>query len=223
MGGISAYAGGIVMMGGGVPSGVTPDTISYESNASASKTDGTDLVIAKPASTASGDMLVAVIVQDTNENAVTLPDGWTLIHDIISSSSRTTVAYKEAGGSEGESYTFSNADTYKTGVVARFSKTGGTWDIEAASEVATGSTTSISSTSVTATDNSMLVWFFGSDDNQTITGAPADMTEVATTAPGSLLSGIWYEARSSGAVTKTLTLAGNADMAAIAVVLDLVP
>lgn len=198
-------------------------TISYESSASASNTSGTALVITKPASTASGDMLVVIVVQDGSEGtAVTLPAGWTLIHDIVVSSSRTTVAYKEAGGSEGENYTFTNVDTYKTGVMARFSKSGGTWDIEAASET-TSITSSITSASVTATDNSMLLFCWGSDDALTISSAPADMTQIAVTSPGSAHAGMWYEARSAGAITKTLSTTGGGDVAAIAVVLDLVP
>jgi len=211
------------MMGGGVAA-TAAATISYESYATASNTSTADLVINKPTGTAEGDLLVVTIIQDTSDTTtVTLPDGWTLIHDIASSSSRTTVAYKTAGASEGASYTFTNTDTYKAGVISRFSKSGGTWDIEAASETAISASTTITSASVTATNDSMLLFCWGSDDNVTVSTAPANMTQIHVAAPGSAMAGMWYEARSAGDVTKSLIVSANHDGAAIAVILDLVP
>lgn len=215
-----AMADGYVL---GWPAAGGSNTISYGSYASAQNLTTADLVINKPANTAEGDLLIAVIVQDTGTTpTVTLPDGWTLLHDLDAASSLTTVAYKVAGASEGDSYTFTNTDTYKAGIVSRFTKSGGTWDIEASSEATASG--DVTTGSVTATNNSMLILCFGSDDAGTFTsGYPADMTLIKQESPGSAEAAMWYEARSAGAVQKVIDMVGGGDNVGIAVVVDLVP
>lgn len=212
-----SYAGGIMMMGGGVAASAS--TISYATFASNSNTSTTDLVITKPTDTAEGDLLVVAVIDDTSVDLTAT--GWTVIQEIESSSSRTTVAYKVAGASEGANYTFTSSSTYKSGVIVRFTKSGGTWDIEASSELAGDG--NITSTAVTATDNSVLIIGFGSDDAADITADPADMTEVAVVLPGSAAVGMWYEARSAGSVQKSISVTGQSNNnAIIAVVIDVV-
>lgn len=220
----SAFAGQGMGPGPGVKgyaSGVS--TISYGSYASAQNLTTADLVINKPTGTVEGNLLIVTIIDDTGSTpAITLPDGWTLLNDLLAASSLTTVAYKVAGASEGDTYTFTNTNTYKAGIISRFTKSGGTWDIEASSEIeATGDVTTAS---VTATDNSMLVLCFGSDDAGTFTaGYPADMTLIKQESPGSAEAAMWYEARSAGAVQKVIDMVGGGDNVGIAVVVDLVP
>jgi len=179
------------------------------------ETSSTDLVIVKPASTVLGDLLVVSVIDDANADLTHA--GFTRIEQTTISSSRLTVAYKVATGSEPANYTFSSSSSYKSGILARYTKTGGTWNIEDSSQN-TGSG-DITSTSVTATDNSMLLICFGSDDNSGLDDTPVNMTQIDYRQPGSATVGAWYEARSAGAVTKTVENTGG-DNSIIAVVIE---
>lgn len=197
-------------------------TISYGSYASQT-TSSASCVIAKPTGTAEGDLLIVALIDDAAGNP-TLPDGWTLIQDIESSSSELTVAYKVAGASEGSDYTFAGTGCEIRGIISRFTKSGGTWDIEASSEAAeTTATTTITTASVTATDDSMLFVAFGSDDvsGGSISTAPADMTQITGILVTSAVVTTYYQARSAGAVTKSITFGDIGNLTAIAVVIDL--
>lgn len=218
------YAGqGIIPSAVYYAAGEATPTISYGSYASAQNLTTADLVINKPTGTVEGDLLIVTIIDDTGESpAITLPAGWTLLHDLAAGSSLTTVAYKVAGASEGDTYTFTNTHTYKAGIISRFTKSGGTWDIEASSEATASG--DVTTGSVTATDSSMLVLCYGSDDASTLTsGYPENMTLIRQQSPGSAEVAMWYEARSAGAVQKVIDLVAGGDNVGIAVVLDLVP
>ena len=199
------------------------NTISYASYASQT-TASASCVIGKPSGTAEGDLLIVALIDDAAGNP-TLPDGWTLIQNIESSSSELTVAYKVAGASEGSDYTFAGSGCEIRGIISRFTKSGGTWDIEASSEAAeTTATTTITTASVTATDNSMLFVAFGSDDTSggSISTAPADMTQIAGVLVETAIVTTYYQARSAGVVTKSITFGDIGNLTAIAVVIDLV-
>jgi hypothetical protein len=181
-------------------------------------------VISKPTGTAEGDLLIVALIDDAAGNP-TLPDGWTLINDIESSSSELTVAYKVAGGSEGSDYTFAGTGCEIRGIISRFTKSAGTWDIEASSEAAeVTAVATITTASVTATDNSMLFVAYGSDDTSggSISTGPADMTQIAGILVETAIVTTYYQARSAGAVTKSITFSDIGNLTAIAVVIDLV-
>jgi hypothetical protein len=215
-----------VTAGGGIPVAAV-DTISYRSEAHAETTSsGSKITVNKPANTAQGDIMIAAIGSDGNGLATC--SGWTVLHDLANGTSALTVLYKVAGESEGASYEFSlSASNIHAGIITTFQKTGGTWDVEASSEVASsGAAASLESSSITCTNNSMLYLAFHSDGDGTISTAPADMTSIywAAYPSGGTLSahlGAWYEARNSGAVTKTVGTNSD-ELISIAVCLDLV-
>lgn len=67
--------------------------------------NGTSVVITKPAGTVAGDVLLAII--SCNNQNVTPPSGWVQLFDSSSGVFRCQAFYKLAGGSEPSSYTFS--------------------------------------------------------------------------------------------------------------------
>ena len=88
----------------------------------------------------------------------------------------------------------------------------------------TTATATITTASVTATDNSMLFVAYGSDDTSggSISTAPADMTQIAGILVETAIVTTYYQARSAGAVTKSITFSDIGNLTAIAVVIDLV-
>jgi len=73
-------------------------------------TNGTTLVINKPAGTINGDLMIAFMAGNS-ATTWTGDTGWTEIADQGSNSPSTRIAYKVAGSSEGASYTFTNANS----------------------------------------------------------------------------------------------------------------
>jgi hypothetical protein len=84
---------------------------------SAYNAGATSVAITKPASTVSGNLMIAFVCsQDTNGTAtVTTLAGWTYINDIMHNFTTSNAAthlyafYRVAGGSEGSSYTFTGS------------------------------------------------------------------------------------------------------------------
>jgi hypothetical protein len=212
-----ADARGLMMMGGGVAAAAAY-TLTYRSM---SESDTPATSIDKPLNCADGDIMVAAVISDTAE-AQTMT-GWTGITAVDSSSSRLTVAYKVAS-SEGASYQFTSATADDSAFIACFTKSGGTWHIEAynSGAITTSTGQAVSTGEVTATSsNSMLIVAIGNDDLHAVTTAPADMTLISDLLIGSRGLAGYYEARSSGAVTKTSVSAEDTpnDLSAIGVVI----
>ena len=179
-----------------------------------------------PTNTVDGDIMIATVVDDLQQN-VTAPGGWTLIVRAGSGWPIPTLStfYRIASSDSGP-YAFTGTDANIRSVgatVSTFQKTSGTWDVEdnAVSEEADAST--ITTSSVTATNNSMLICTFGSDGNTTVSSAPASMTLSKTQTCASVANNTYYESRSSGAVTKSLTYSFSEELVSVAIVLDLVP
>ncbi len=98
-------------------------SFAFRSKASTSNgTAGTTLTITKPAGTAAGDILVA-LVGVANNNTVTPPAGWTLLSTVDPGVNLRTVGYwKLAGSSEAASYAWTfGASARNIGIILAYS------------------------------------------------------------------------------------------------------
>lgn len=102
-------------------------TVAYRSSATATTTtttDGSSVTITKPAGTASGDTLVAVLTGYLASNTLTVPTGWLLTSFSNDGVGLYVWVYqKMAGGSEAANYTFTWTSSVGalTGSIAAFS------------------------------------------------------------------------------------------------------
>ena len=196
-------------------------TIAFVNYTSATAGATGVLTISTPTDTAEGDILIASVVADI-VGAVSSPNWDTVVTVNTDGDITTAMLYKVAGSSEPASYDFTmTGASYPSGVIMTFEKGAGDddWDIATASSNTEISANTITTTSVTATDNSTLVCSFGNDDNESVTSAPADMTGYVAMSAGTTLA-MYYEARSAGAITKSLTYGGGAEeLSALALVL----
>ena len=220
---LSVFAGTTYIDGvGAADSGGGSETISFraqDSNTAASE----EVTVTRPTGTTDGDILVAMVINDSTGEVTADTGTWTEISN-VGTGMNMSIFYKEAS-SEPASHTFTtNGAADATAIVAAFSKTGGTWDLQdnANSNLASGN--SLTTGSVTATDNSMLICAWSNDDNEAVSSPPSGMTLIANQNGGSVSVDGYYESRSSGAVTKSLTYSGGGEeLRSIAIVLDLVP
>jgi hypothetical protein len=143
---------------------------------SATAEASTSLVLPKPAGTATGDVLIAQVVNRGN-SAITAPSGWTLIRDTPKGTAeRMATFYKVAGASEPTSYTFTSTNA--------FGKAGGVADwvhVDASSPIvessgASGTGTTATAGSVTTVAGSPLMLVVGINDQTTVT-QPAGFSE----------------------------------------------
>ena len=146
-----------------------PPVLASVATAVQNTEDELRLTIGKPAGTASGDLLIAVLAFDHNVNP-SAPAGWTLIGD-QNNSNYVTVAvwYKIAGGSEPGSYTFtwssSDEEEKAVGAILRYTGAHATAPINA-SGFATGSSASPTAPDITTTTaNTTVLRIFGADDD----------------------------------------------------------
>lgn len=94
----------------------------YISNTTASKSSGTTLTITKPASTTSGDLLIAVLVAN-GTNGWNQLTGWTRLNNITVDPS-TSLQYRVADGTEGASFGFVGGSVRGSGTIMRFTGAG---------------------------------------------------------------------------------------------------
>jgi hypothetical protein len=141
-----------------------------------------NLTLDKPAGTASGDLMLALIVPNTDNLNETPPSGWTKIEERTGAGyvPGPTIYWKQAGGSEPSTYDWACTGVFK-GVILSYDNADGTTPINAHSSASGGgATTSFVAPSVTTTvDGCTLVCFFVELD---FTGAgpytpPSGMTE----------------------------------------------
>jgi hypothetical protein len=222
-----------ICSGSTVAAGEDGGTIGYESASKAECDGSTTLSISAPSGISDGDLMVAVVVCDTLTDPSSTPSGWTEFtgSPVSSLSHRTHLYYKEAS-SESGTYDWGYAASQDvTGVIARLSKTGGTWDVDQDYDeafVASGSTT-VDCPALTATDSSMMILASSADGPNTVVGEtqPASMTfveEQVNAVGASCSSAMWYQAYSSGSTgTKTVTYSSTEEHAVIGVIIDLVP
>lgn len=138
----------------------------YQSSTTASKSTGTNLTINIPTSTAAGDLLIAVLVNNGTAgwNQAT---GWTRLVNSATDPS-TSLQYKIADGTEGATQTFVGASTRGSGTIMRFTNA----SVPYVGAVQTGSASSQTAPSVDiVSDNSLVLSVFTADaSSQTWTG-----------------------------------------------------
>ena len=206
----------VTAVSGGVP------TIAYETSAeTAMAYCANTCTINKPANTAEGDLMIAILTADGAQNATLA--GWTGIAAATFSANGLglTTLYREAGAGEGANYAFDfGAATAGGGCILRFSKTGGAWAVAPnATEVPTeiGVTESTTS-SITLTAGSILITIYINDGTNTVSSSPPDMTARSTLlgdGSNTCAQVVYTQTGLSGAITKALTWgtsdeAGNA-------------
>jgi hypothetical protein len=159
--------------GGGGGGGSLPKFEEFTEAALGS--NGTSLIIGKPASTAAGDLLVAAVATDgNNTSSLAPPAGWNVVN-VAERSGKVTfgVWWKIAGASESNSYTFNwsnNEQAY--GWIMRFTGQDPASPINVDS-MSTGKSASPPSPSVTTTVADTLILRLGGFDNKRITaGVP---------------------------------------------------
>lgn len=177
-------------------------TIGYRASTTASAKAVTSLTIAKPAGTATGDLLLARIANRNQVGAtLTAPAGWTVLRsDQSASQLKTWVAYKVATASEPTSYAFGvSISSYVAGSISAFSGVDRTNPIDAQSGQKNGTSASLIAPPVTTTStNGLAVWF----GTQIWTGAtcpnaltqPSGFTEPFDTCQISSSQGLLFDA-----------------------------
>ncbi len=132
----------------------------------------TSLVLAMPAGTQSGDVLIAQIVINSASAVITAPSGWSLILTTKSSSSvEEATFYKAASESEPASYTWKfGASQSATGALSSYTGVNTTSPIDAKSGKYNGSTATATFAQITTTvANDMLLALVGVSGNTTVT------------------------------------------------------
>ncbi len=139
----------------------------------------------KPASVASGDLLIAV-VHAKGDNVLSVsavPSGWTLIHSgTITGGQVLTLSYwKIAGGSEPSTYAWTltgATSTYQwSAAISRITGTDQTTPINTKAIQSNASSTSVTCPTVTTTVADCLLMATGADDNGRQYSAPGTMIE----------------------------------------------
>ena len=181
------------------------------------------------ASTASGDLLVAIVhCKDTNAtNSVTWPSGFTEIFDRQASSgfgySDIYLATKTATGSEGSlTFTF---NAFSGGGVSIFTVRDWTAAISVyGAALTTASSTTVAAASISPTKSALLIGIASGFDAAKTWTAPASMAELYdfdSGASGGQRCAAAYETVSSGATgTRTFTFSGSDDLSAILVAVE---
>jgi len=189
-------------------------TLAYESYAANATSSGVEsITVTKPTGTTEGDLLFAYLVSDASGAWDTF-DGYTEITSggIANGSSNMTTAYKIATGSEPTDYTFGQTGgTYLNAVVARYSKTSGSWSISGYnSNTATGT---VSTGSVTTSSADIFIGLFGSDDGGISLSDYDGLTQISYDSSGSSSLGAYYQTGLSGSISKTFTSASGGNVA----------
>ena len=177
-------------------------------NKSEAQANGTDtLSPSKPSGVVEGDLLLATLVNDNGGTSFTLPSGWTEI-EYQTGSMTSGMYYKVAGASEPSSYTFTAADSddFMIQVAAFYSPWGvntNGWTLEDSSENPV-TASSITSNSITATDDNVFYLGITNDDNENFVTSPSGMTILYENQAGSVALGTYYEFVDAGSHSGTL-------------------
>ena len=167
------------------PAGPTYQSVAVAS----SSTDTTSIAVSKPSSTASGDLLIGVIVTDGNAGTLTSPSSWTPIDsgtaDPGGTANQVTLGawHKTAGGSEPSSYTWSW--TNSEAVYAFIIRVTGhdvsdpidVWGVD--TDSSTGASITVTSPSVnTNVDDTLVLRIFGADRAMNFGSYPSGHTGI---------------------------------------------
>ena len=187
--------------------------MTYTSQASATPTSGTTVVVNKPSGTADGDVLIAMVsVRGSSlPGSLTAPGGWTGLTQYASGFARHGVFYKVAGASEGASYTFTVDTTIvdAVGAILRYAPSAPTTPpgVVDATGYATPATPGVAP-SVTATgDQDTLIALFTTAN--TVGATPTGMTQRVAIDGGSSGAWIYDELLAAAGATGTRTWAGS--------------
>jgi hypothetical protein len=187
--------------------------MDYASQASATPTSGTTVVVSKPSGTAEGDVLIAMVSISGSNPTITPPSGWTLVVSLGATGGgvNSGVWTKVAGGSEPTTYTWTSSNTIvdSVGAIVRYTPASpttspGVIDATAKSAIATPAV----APSVTATgDNDRLICLF---TGNTPGSTPSGMAQRVAIDGGS--SGVWIydELLTANGATGTRTWTGAA-------------
>lgn len=98
--------------------------IAFRAASGTDAATGTSVVLNKPSGTAEGDAMLAIINANENATTITPPAGWTSVLGELNPTSGASIEvfYKEAGASEGSTYTFSLSSSVRaSGAIVAFS------------------------------------------------------------------------------------------------------
>ncbi|HEY0191491.1 MAG TPA: hypothetical protein VGC42_10250, partial [Kofleriaceae bacterium] len=178
-------------------------TVAYRASSTGSALNATSLTLAKPAGTATGDVLLARITNRNQVGAVlTTPAGWTVLRsDQSASQLKTWIAWKVAGASEPTSYAFGvSVASNVAGSLSAFSGADAANPIDASSGQKNGNSATLAAPAVTTTvANGLAVWFgtqlwAGSACPASPIVPPSGFTEPFDTCQVSTSTGVLYDA-----------------------------
>jgi hypothetical protein len=149
------------------------------SSSNGSKAPSTGIMLARPAGTKPGQVMVASVVSDQAEPAFSAPRGWTVVRDdVVPGTLRQTVYLKVAGPSEPSSYTWKLAGSrHVTGGITTYAGVDPGHPVDtSASAVNPAAGTAVTTPSITTTvAGAKLVLFAAVNAEGTMT-APPGMT-----------------------------------------------
>jgi hypothetical protein len=168
----------------------------------------------KPTGTASGDLLVALMVL-FDDATVTPPSGWTEHYTVNDSSYSGAVITlkvfsKVAGGSEGASYTWTGyAGAYVAVAIAAYSgATTPAYDESNFAESVANSTTLVAGTITTDLDGGLILYFMGAADGSFTWTSPGGVTERVDWASMAIAEEV--QATAGASTSRTFTRSGSA-------------
>ena len=171
--------------------------------------EATSIDLAKPAGVVEGDLMVAFLSKD-DDNDITPPAGWTLIESDTGSASVRVICYwKEAGASEPSDYTFTGDNEQWIGSILRI--TGhAVGDPINISGVETGDDTTPQCPDITTwADDCLILRAFGADDDDITVdaGYPAGHTglyvDESNTGSGTTSGGVAHKDQETKGATGT--------------------
>jgi hypothetical protein len=191
-----------------------PTCQGYSDNRSGSTSGAinvTSIAVSKPASTASGDLLIGVVITDGSAGTFPVPSGWTLINSGTSGTAVTLGTwYKKAGGSEPATYTWSWTSSQTVfAFIIRITGQDPTTPIDVSAPATGSSTTPTCPTVTTSVADTLVLRIFGFDSCYGYNASyPAGHTGIVveSSRPGCIPGAM--EHCSGGAAYKTQATAG---------------
>lgn len=176
-------------------------------DANAATAGATSVAVTKPAGTADGDLLVAIVTNSSGSTGVGAPAGWTPIGTFQSANPANQPFWRIASG-EGASWTFTGTDGSRTtAAVGVFRHTAGSGAFDASGVTQTASGTTVSAPSVTpATAGDLGLFLVAVAGTNTLSAAPTNYTAPAAGAvSGSRSAALAYRLDLPSGATGTLS------------------
>lgn len=195
--------------------------VAVRSATHATTGNATSLAVTKPTGTTSGDVLLAVVWQDsdgyTNQAALQPPasSGWLQAGSTIPSTGTSTwgkVFYKVAGGSEPASYTFALASGSSTSLhllAISGANTGSPLSVAPAVTNAAASTSMVAPSISVAAGDLLVCSFTGQSTTALSWTPPGGMTEASDAASSYCAGEVATEVRATAGATGTRTATAN--------------